>query len=104
MKPEMVAVPAVFLAVYLLVLAMGFLIRRGMTWLIAGYDAAQVRDEKGLARWVGSGVMGIGVNGLVFAGLMVAFPEATPIFVIAATVVTVVSAATLVITARHFLK
>ena len=46
MKPEMVAVPAVFLAVYLLVLAMGFLIRRGMTWLIAGYDAASRASRK----------------------------------------------------------
>ena len=104
MKADLIALPVVFAAVYLLVLSMGFLIWRGKTWLIAGYDASLVRDEKGLARWVGFGVMGIGVNGLVFAGLMVALPEAMPVFVIAATFVTLGSAATLVITARRFLK
>jgi hypothetical protein len=104
MHAELIAVPIVFIVVYLLVLSTGFLIRQGVTSLIAGYDASQVRDEKGLARWAGSGVMGIGVIGLGCAASMFAFPDAMFIFVIAATVVSVVGAVALVATARRFLK
>jgi hypothetical protein len=104
MQAELTAVPLIFGVVYILVLSMGFLIRNGVTSLIAGYDASQVRDEKGLARWVGSGVMGIGVVGLVCAASMFAFPDSLFILVIAATVVSVVGAICLVATARRFLK
>jgi len=104
MTPDLIAVPVVFIVVYLLILCLGFLISKGKTWLIAGYDASQVRDEKGLARWVGSGVMGIGVNGLVCAVLMFALPDAMLIFVIVATVVTLAGVVTLMVWGRRFLK
>ena len=75
-----------------------------MTGLIAGYDAGRVRDEKGLARWVGSGVTGIGAVGLVCAASMVALPGAMNVLAIVATVMTLGGAATLVAGARRFLK
>src|SRR5262245_36000263 len=65
-----------FVLVNLVVLSMGFLIRnKGMTWLIAGYDASQVRDEKGLARWAGTGVMAVGAVGLVIGGVIAVLPD-----------------------------
>jgi hypothetical protein len=104
MTADLIAVPVVFIVVYLLVLFMGLLIRRGMTWLIAGYDASQVRDEKGLARWVGSGVMGIGVIGLVCAAAMFVFPDAMLSFVIVSLVVTLGGVITLAGGGRRFFK
>jgi hypothetical protein len=104
MSADVIAVPVVFLVVYLLVLSLGLLIRKGMTWLIAGYDASQVRDEQGLARWVGSGVVGIGIIGLLCAASMVAFPDAMLLFVLVATAVALGGAVTLVAGARRFLK
>jgi hypothetical protein len=50
----MLAVSIGFVSGGLLLLLIGVLVRRGVTWLIAGYDPSQVRDEKGLARWAGS--------------------------------------------------
>jgi hypothetical protein len=101
---DTIIVPIVFIVVYLLVLSMGILVRSGKTWLIAGYDASQVRDEKGLTRWVGWGVMGIGISGLIGAALMFAFPDVMVIFVLAANVMTLGGVATLVLTSRRFFK
>ena len=63
------AVAAVFVLTGLLLLFLGYLIRfRRMTHLIAGYNRERVRDEGGLARWVGGCVLAMG--GLVIvAGL-----------------------------------
>src|SRR5262245_36576805 len=104
MSADLIAVPVVFVVVYFLVLSAGLLIRRGMTWLIAGYDSSQVRDEKGLARWVGSGVIGIGAAGLACAAGMFALPDAMLLFVVGANLVTLAGTVTLVAGARRFLK
>lgn len=59
-----------FISGSLLLLTLGFLIKKGMTWLIAGYDPSRVRDEKGLANWVGLGIMTMGAVGIL-AGVLV---------------------------------
>src|SRR5262245_37202492 len=59
-----------FASTGLLILTMGFFIRRGATWLIAGYDPDQVRDEKGLARWFGLRFMIMGMIGIL-AGISI---------------------------------
>ena len=72
----MIAASIGFVLVNLALLAMGFLIRnKGMTWLIAGYDASRVRDEKGLAGWVGSGLMVIGASGFLAGALIPLLPD-----------------------------
>src|SRR5262245_8215967 len=99
------SVSIVFVSVYLVVLSMGFFIRnKGMTWLIAGYDASLVRDEEGLARWVGSGVMGIGAAGILAGALIYVLSDFAPFLVLASVAVTLGVTITLVIGARRFLK
>jgi hypothetical protein len=71
----MIGVTIGFVSAGLLLLTMGLLIRSGMTWLIAGYDAKLVRDEKGLARWVGSLLMGMGAVAALAGGLFAVLPE-----------------------------
>jgi hypothetical protein len=101
----MVVVSIVFVLVNLAVLFIGFLIRyRGMTWLIAGYDASRVRDEKGLAGWVGPGVMGIGAVGILVGGLIYALPDYTHILVIVFVVVAIGGVVTLMSGVGRFLK
>jgi hypothetical protein len=72
----MIAVAIGFASAGLLLLTLGLLIRKGRTWLIAGYDPSRVRDEKGLASWAGKCVMSIGAVGLLAGGLVYALPEA----------------------------
>jgi hypothetical protein len=64
-----------FAAGGLLLLTLGFLIRKGVTWLIAGYDRTLVRDEKGLAKWAGSGLMILGAIGILAGGSIAILPE-----------------------------
>ena len=71
----MIAVVIGFASGGVLLLTMGLFIRKGVTWLIAGYDADQVRDEKGLARWVGSGLMAIGAVGVSAGAFIFVLPE-----------------------------
>ena len=59
----------------LLLLTLGLLIRKGKTWLIAGYDATLVKDEKGLARWAGSWLMTMGTVAILSGASIFAFPD-----------------------------
>ena len=56
----MAAVSIGFASTGLLLLTLGLLIRRGMTWLIAGYDPSRVTDERGLANWSGACLLSMG--------------------------------------------
>jgi hypothetical protein len=94
-----VAIP--FIAANVVVLTMGILIRRGMTWLIAGYKNHHVRDEEGLARWVGSGVIGIGATGILAGILMAALPERHEPFVVIGFVVVAIGGAVTLVSRLH---
>ena len=94
----------VYVSAGLVVLLIGFLISKGMTWLIAGYDPSRVRDEKGLARWVGSGVMGIGHAGVLVGGLSYLLPGLGLLWVIAFVAVTLGGPIALVLGGRRFMK
>jgi hypothetical protein len=98
----------VYVSVGLVVLLIGFLISKGMTGLIAGYvagyDPSRVRDEKGLARWVGSGVMGIGHAGVLVGGLSYLLPGLGLLWVIAFVAVALGGLIALVLGERRFLK
>src|SRR5262249_62427903 len=71
---NMLPVSIGFVSAGLLLLIMGVLIRRGATWLIAGYDPSQVRDEKGLARWGGAGLLAAGGVEALAGGLVYVLP------------------------------
>ena len=71
----MLAVALGFAAGGLLLFVLGLLIRRGMTWLIAGYDPRLVADERGLARWFGSRLMPLGGAGLLAGAAVAVVPE-----------------------------
>jgi hypothetical protein len=69
--------PAVLAIVNLLVLALAWRISRGATWMLSGYDASRVSDERALARWCGGGLALLGCAGLAFAGLLAVAPVRT---------------------------
>jgi hypothetical protein len=78
-----------FVSAGLLLLTLGFLIRKGKTWLIAGYDPRLVRDEKGLANWFGSVLMTMAAIAILAGGLIAVVPEAyvaIPVIVFAVTI------------------
>jgi hypothetical protein len=94
----------VYVVVNLVVLTMGLLIRSGMTWLIAGYDASLIRDEKGLARYAGSNIMGIGVAGILAGILMYLLPDYAVVFVLAFPLLVIVMTIRLLIGIQRFTK
>jgi hypothetical protein len=101
----MLTVSLGFVSGGLLLLSMGLLIRKGMTWLIAGYDPSQVRDEKGLAKWAGSVFMGMGAIGILAGGLIYLLPPdyaLIPVLVFAVGIPA--GAITLVIGVQRFVK
>jgi Domain of unknown function (DUF3784) len=101
----MIPVSIGFVSAGLLLLTMGFLIRKGVTWLIAGYDPSQVRDEKGLAKWAGSCFMAMGAIGILAGGLVYLLPpDYTFIPVIVFAVAIPAGAITSVIGLQRFVK
>lgn len=87
------AVSIVFLLTGALLCGAGYLVRfRGMTYLLAGYDADSVADERGLARWAGGCLLGMGAAGLATALGAALWPGAldllTVLFVVAVVALT----------------
>ncbi len=77
----------------LLFLLIGYLVRsKQMVEIIAGYDPNKVKDEKGLAKWVGSNLLLMGLLGLLIGGLGFIFPQINTILVIGFGVVIVILA------------
>ncbi|MDZ7266678.1 MAG: DUF3784 domain-containing protein [candidate division KSB1 bacterium] len=80
--------PVIFVSVHLIIIALGYLIKyKKQMWLIAGYSAKRVRDNNGLANWVGSGALLVGVFGIVVGILYLALPkfilELTLVYIVA---------------------
>src|SRR5215471_16108193 len=104
MTPEMVNA-FVLLTASVIVLTFGYLIafRKRIT-LIAGLDVSKVRDSDGLARWVGRGLLGIGVLGVLIglAGFVAPGPAAQ--LVIAYVSVNLGGAAVLLVGMRRYLR
>jgi hypothetical protein len=101
----MLAVSIGFVSGGLLLLILGLLIRRGVTWLIAGYDPSQVRDEKGLAKWAGSCFLLMGAVGALAGVLVYVLPPDYVFIPVILYVVTVVSGATsIVVGSQRFVK
>jgi hypothetical protein len=66
----------IFVSVHLVIIFLGYLIKyKKQMWLIAGYSAKKVRDNNGLANWVGQGTLLLGVLGIVFGLLYLAVPK-----------------------------
>ena len=72
----MTITPLIFFVTNAMLLVLGYLIKyqRKMS-LIAGYDPERVTDERGLANWVGGGLLLIGGIGVAVGLLMVVVPE-----------------------------
>jgi O-antigen/teichoic acid export membrane protein len=89
------------------VVGIGSLIRfQGWASLLAGSVAnrPRVRDEKGLTRWVGTGVMTIGVIGIVVGPLLSLLPEYAPYLVVGFVLVAMGGMFTLVSGLRRFMN
>jgi hypothetical protein len=71
----MMSVAIGFVSGGLLLLTLGLFIKKGMTFLIAGYDANLVADEKGLANWVGACFLVMGSIGILAGSLVYVLPE-----------------------------
>jgi len=85
-------------------IGVGYLIRvRGMTHLIAGYDARRVRDERGLARWSGGCALVMGAASVVSGLGMLLWPEASGGFVGFFTVVVLALTVAVILGSRRFM-
>lgn len=87
------AVSIVFFLTGALLCGAGYLVRfRGMTFLLAGYEADRVADERGLARWAGGCLLGMGAAGLATGFGAALWPTAldllTLLFVVAVVALT----------------
>lgn len=71
----MITVAVGFILAGWLVATSGELIRRGETWLIAGYNPAHVSDEPGLASFCGTGFLLMGAVAAFAGGLAATLPE-----------------------------
>ena len=101
----MLAVAIGFSSGGLLLLVLGLLIRRGKTWLIAGYDPSLVADERGLARWFGSRMMALGVAVLLAGvGVAVVPEDYVNVPIILYFVAVFAGAVTLVVGAQRFTR
>jgi hypothetical protein len=102
---EHILVAIILVAASLVVLMMGYLIGSlKQLSLIAGLDVSRVRDRDGLARWVGRGLLGIGVLDLL-AGLAVfVTPDLAALLVIAYVAVSLAGAAVLLLGMRRYLR
>jgi hypothetical protein len=95
----------ILVAASLVVLLMGYLIGSLKELsLIAGLDVSRVRDRDGLARWVGRGLLGIGVLDML-AGLAVfVTADLAALLVIAYVAVNLAGAAVLLVGMRRYLR
>jgi hypothetical protein len=75
---------------------------KGMLFLVAGYDPNLVRDKKGLARWMGGGLFGIGAVLLSLASLLLLEPRLWPVAIGAIPAVGPVGAGILVAGAQRY--
>lgn len=71
----MITVAIGFVSAGMLLATFGELIRRGETWLIAGYDPERISDELGLAKFCGSGILLMGAASGFVGGLAATLPE-----------------------------
>ena len=55
---------------------LGYLVgKKQMVEILAGYEKEKVTDQRGLANWVGSNLILMGILAFVSAGLMALLPE-----------------------------
>jgi len=95
----------IVLVVSLLVLLIGYLIgARKQLNLIAGLNMEQVKDADGLAKWIGNGLLGLGLIDLIISVLMLAVAIQTRWFVIVLVVLNIGGAGVLLSRLRRFLK
>lgn len=101
MDPRILAA-IILLAVSLGVLLIGYLIgARKRLSLIAGLDASQVRGSDGLAHWVGTGLLGIGVLDLLICLALFAI-SAHPTLIVSYALASLVGAVVLLINMRRY--
>jgi hypothetical protein len=95
----------ILLAVSWIVVILGYRIgSRQQLWWIAGLEVSKVRDRTGLARWVGTGLMSIGVLDLLISLAVFAASDRFAVLVVAYVVVNVVGAVALLMGMRRYLK
>src|SRR5690349_7799620 len=71
----MITVAIGFVLAGTLLATLGEFIRRGETWLIAGYNPERISDEHGLAEFCGSGILLMGATSAFAGGLAATLPE-----------------------------
>src|SRR5262249_40856960 len=105
MNPHLLLAAMILVAASLVVLLMGYLIGSLKELsLIAGLDVSKVRDSDGLARWIGRGLLSIGMLDLLIGLALFVIPVPPALLVIAYVVVSLVGAAVLQIGMRRYLR
>lgn len=104
MNPRILAA-VILLVVSLIVLLFGYLIgSRKQLSLIAGLDVSKVRDSDGLARWIGTGLLSIGVLDLLISLALFADSVRTTLLIVTYVVVSLVGAVALLIRMPRYLS
>lgn len=94
-----------FILIHLLLLYLGYQIKvQQRTWLIAGYAPERVRDERGLANWVGTGILLLASFGVGIGLLFALVPEYTLALVFLYAAVTLTGCLPLVVGCRRYTK
>jgi hypothetical protein len=102
---EHILVAIILVAASLVVLLMGYLIGSLKELsLIAGLDVSRVRDRDGLARWIGRGLLGIGVLDLLVGLAVFVTPDLGALLVIAYVAVSLAGAAVLLVGMRRYVR
>jgi hypothetical protein len=103
--PQHVVTAIILVAASLVVLLMGYLIGSLKELsLIAGLDVSRVRDRDGLARWIGRGLLGIGVLDLLVGLTVFVAADLGALLVIAYVAVNLAGAAVLLVGMRRYLR
>jgi hypothetical protein len=102
MEPRTLAA-IILVAVSGMVLLIGHRIGAGKQLsLIAGLDGSMVRDRDGLARWIGTGLLCIGVLELLISLTLLATSVDPALMIVAYVVVSLLGAAVLLIRMRRY--
>src|SRR5262245_3176265 len=100
-----VVAAVILLEASLIVLMLGYLIRaHKQLSLIAGLDVSKVRERDGLARWIGTGLLVIGMLDLLISLVVIIASAGTALLIIAYVAVNLVGAVTLLTRVRRYLS
>jgi drug/metabolite transporter (DMT)-like permease len=94
--------PFILGAVGLLIVVLAWQIRSGATWMLSGYQADRVADERGIASWCGNGLLLLGFITVAFALAFARLPAQTALMTAVYVVIVGMGVAIIAFGARRF--